>query len=207
MPDTNPKARPAATRETEIADDRRRQLVSTAASLFEDGYHSTSLNDLARAVGISKPTIYHYFGSKEEILFWIHEEFIDVLISREQERAALELTPSNHLLAIMEDILELMASHRGHVRTFFEHYRELSAPRRRKIKAKRDEYEAAVRGVIARGIEDGSFRAVDTHLATLALAGMCNWGYQWYSPGGTKSTHDIAQEFFSIFMHGIAESG
>jgi AcrR family transcriptional regulator len=187
-----------------VGEERRRQLIATAAELFDNGYHTTSVEDVARAVGIRKPTIYHYFGGKEEILFGIHEEFIDVLISREAERAEAGLTAPEHLLAIMGDILDLMESHRGHVRVFFEHYRELSAPRRKKIKAKRDAYEASVKAVIQRGVDAKELRPVNVDLATLALAGMCNWAYQWFNPEGPQTTRQVAEEFFGFLMHGIA---
>src|SRR6516165_1267228 len=63
--------------------DRKHEIVTAAASVFDrDGYGSTSMDDIARTVGIAKPTLYHYFSSKDEILTSIHEEFIDLLLDR-----------------------------------------------------------------------------------------------------------------------------
>src|SRR4051794_23581382 len=93
---------------------KRRELVARAASLFNDvGYHNTTVEDVAEACGIRKPTLYHYFRSKDEILFWIHDEFIDLLIARQQTRASLELPSKQALLEVMTDVLELMHTHPG----------------------------------------------------------------------------------------------
>src|ERR1700750_2776847 len=98
-------------------DNRRRQGVARAAELFDQtGYHTTNMAELARAVGLEKPTLYHYFSGKDEILSWIHEEFIDLLIAKADERAKLKLSPGEELQGIMRDVLELMETHRGHVR-------------------------------------------------------------------------------------------
>jgi AcrR family transcriptional regulator len=185
---------------------KRRQLVARAASLFNDvGYHAASVEDLAAACGIRKPTLYHYFRSKDEILYWIHDEFIDLLINREQARSSLNLSPSQALLEVMADILDLMRTHRGYVRVFFEHYRELADEEKAAIKVKRDAYEAAVRSIIERGVANGEFRDVEPRMATLALAGMCNWAYQWYDPEGPLSSREVAQVFWRILIGGIAE--
>src|SRR3954463_3173905 len=110
------------------AETRRRQVVTHAAELFDQaGYHTTNMAELARAVGLEKPTLYHYFSGKDEILFWIHEEFIDLLIAKDEARQAEELGPGEELRGVMRDVLGLMETHRGHVRVFFEHARELSA--------------------------------------------------------------------------------
>ena len=71
------------------ADARRREVISQAAELFDrTGYHATSVAAVAEASGIRKPTLYHYFSGKDEILFWIHEEFIDLLIEKHRARGA-----------------------------------------------------------------------------------------------------------------------
>ena len=135
---------------------RRQQIISRAAGLFDEGgYSSTTMDDIAREVGVAKPTLYHYFPSKDDILHAIHEEFIDLLISRHEGRAGTGLRPEQLLLEVMADILELMETHRGHVRVFFEHHRELPAEARGPIKVKRDAYEKIVEDLIGEGIGDG----------------------------------------------------
>jgi AcrR family transcriptional regulator len=186
------------------ADIRRRQVVARAAGLFDrEGYHATNMNAVARAVGLQKATLYHYFSSKNEILHWIHEEFIDLLIEKQESRKD-GLSASEELRAMMRDVLELMDTHRGHVRVFFEHYRELSLESQETIRRKRDHYKTFVDGIIVRGVASGEFRDVNVHLTTLAMFGMCNWAYQWYREGGALESRAIADFFCDLLVHGLA---
>jgi AcrR family transcriptional regulator len=187
------------------ADARRRQVVSSAASLFDQaGYHTTNMTEVARAVGLEKPTLYHYFSGKDEILFWIHEEFIDLLIAQAQARQAEELTATEELRGMMRDVVALMETHRGHVRVFFEHQRELSGDARETIRGKRDRYELLVESAVERGMRAGDFRQTDVRLVTLAIFGMCNWAYQWYRTGGEHTTDELADFFHELILNGLA---
>lgn len=188
-------------------DERRQEIVNTAAHLFDhDGYSNTTMEDIARTLAIAKPTLYHYFASKEEILFWIHEEFINLIIERHEKRLLVGLDPNQLLLEVMADILELMETHRGHVRVFFEHHRELPTSQREIIRLKRDHYESMIENVFVTGTESGAFRVINPKLATLTMFGMCNWAYQWYQPQGPMRTRDIAYAFWGILVHGVANN-
>jgi AcrR family transcriptional regulator len=183
---------------------KRDEVVREAAALFDQrGYHATSMEEIADAVGLRKPTLYHYFRSKDEILHGIHEEFIDLLIARQERRARTAMPPPQLLLEAMGDILELMETHRGHVRVFFEHHRELPEAEQAAIVAKRDAYERAVAETIQRGVDDGDLRPVDVRLATLALFGVCNWAYQWYSAEGPLRSREVAYVFWDLLLNGM----
>ena len=185
------------------SEERKSEIVQTAANLFDAaGYTSTTMEEIARTVGVAKATLYHYFPSKDDILFEIHEEFIDLLMDRQHQRLALE--PEQELHEVMSDILELMETHRGHVRVFFEHYRELPAPQQETLKIKRDAYEGAVAEIFRKGCVSGVFRDVDPRLASLAMFGMCNWAYQWYQSGGKYRPREIANEFWGFLAHGLS---
>ncbi len=183
---------------------RLREIVDRAAELFDQfGYHNVTMEDVARQVGLRKPTLYHYVPSKAELLFLIHREFMDLVISRAKGRESIDMPASQQLLEVMGDILELMQSHRGHVRVFFEHHRELPQHYQREIYEERDRYEKMVSSIIEKGIERGEFKPIDVHLATFGLFGMCNWAYQWYRPSGSLRPRDIAYVFWGVLMNGM----
>jgi AcrR family transcriptional regulator len=186
------------------ADERRAEIVRLAAELFDrEGYHQTSMERLAAAAGVAKPTLYHYFSGKEEILGEIHRQFIEPLIARHERRLGFSLRPRQLLLEAMGDVLELMETHRGHVRVFFEHYRELPPDAHAAVKRRRDHYESLIEAVIERGVAEGEFRAANTRLTTLAVFGMCNWAYQWYRSGGPLRPREIAYHLWDILERGI----
>jgi len=194
-----PPAEPSA------ADARRAQVVALAADLFDrDGYPSISMEQIAAAAGIAKPTLYHYFRSKDEILRGVHESFIGTLLERQDERVRLGLAPADLLLGAMTDIFGLMETHRGYVRVFFEHHRELPDAARREIRVKRDRYERLIRDAVDQGIQDGTFRGVDPGAATMAVFGICNWAYQWWRPGGGADPAHMAQKMWDLIIRGLS---
>jgi len=202
---------PRSPRKTRIPDraeplleGRLREILDRATDLFDQyGYVNVAMEDIAKAVGVRKPTLYHYVRSRDYILFLVHQEFMDLVIGREQARMGHPETPTERLTEVIADILELMESHRGHVRVFFEHHRELASQYKQTIQAKRDYYESAVEDLIRSGISSGEFRSVDPRLAALALFGMCNWAYQWYQKGGSLTTREIAHGFADLLFCGI----
>jgi|tagenome__1003787_1003787.scaffolds.fasta_scaffold20962954_4 AcrR family transcriptional regulator len=187
-------------------EERRGQVVSAAAELFDSaGYTHVTMGDIAKNVGIAKPTLYHYFDSKDDILLAIHEEFIDLLFSRHSDRRLSDLPPEVLLLEAMGDILELMETHRGHVRVFFEHHRELPDDAQAAIRRKRDRYEGAVQALFDEAAEAGSFAPLDSRLSALAMFGMCNWAYQWYRPGGDLTSRQVAERFWRLLVCGLGD--
>ncbi|MGZ4538548.1 MAG: TetR family transcriptional regulator [Blastococcus sp.] len=201
---TAPSSSLRAARRKMSPEQRRQQIVSEAATLFDEaGYANATMDDIAKRVGVAKPTLYHYFNSKDEILQAIHEDFINLLITQHEQRRMTGLAPELLLLEVMGDVLELMETHRGHVRVFFEYHRQLPAKARPAIRQKRDLYEHMVEELIAAGIRRGSLKSVDPRLAMLATFGMCNWAYQWYRSGGDLLPREIAKHFWNYLMFGI----
>jgi TetR/AcrR family transcriptional regulator, cholesterol catabolism regulator len=186
------------------ADLRRQEIVSKAAALFDEvGYANTSMDAIARATEMAKPTLYHYFKSKDEILSSIHEEFIDLLIAEHEAHLVEGLTPSQAIFEHIADILSLMDTHHGHVRVFFEHFRELPVSRRAEIDEKRSAYFEFVGRMVRDGIASGEFRDLNPTITTMAIFGMANWTYQWYDPSGSLASRTIAEHFWDLLHHGM----
>jgi AcrR family transcriptional regulator len=186
---------------------KRSQVVQKAAELFDAaGYHNTGVADIAAAAGISKPTLYHYFAGKDEILFWIHEEYMDELIARQEKRAAITLSPGATILELIADMLEMTETRPG-VRVFHEHLRELREDQQQLVREKRERYQNMVESVIRDGVSSGELRDLDPRLTTLALFGMANWAYQWFRPDGPMRSREIAYFFWDVLLQGLANGG
>lgn len=187
------------------AGQRRAAVISRVARLFDEhGYASVSMEQIAAAAEIAKPTLYHYFRGKDEILRGIHEGFIDILLARQDERERLGLSPADLVMGAMTNIYGLMETHRGHVRVFFEHHRELPAGVREQIRIKRDRYHQQIHNAIASGVHVGIFRDVDPEAATLAVFGICNWAYQWWRLGAGTDPALTAQKMCDLVIRGLA---
>jgi AcrR family transcriptional regulator len=191
----------------EIFSAKAKQIVEESARLFDRfGYHQTTMEDIASAVGLRKASVYHYFRSKEEILFQIHESFFAVLSDCLEGR----LVASNSAIEIVSgsiaDILMVVDQKGAFVRVFFEHMRELGPEEQEIMRARRDDYRHKFQHVIADGVAQGLFKDVNPAIATLGILGMCNWSYQWYRPSGRGTYELVAQEFAEIVLHGLIVS-
>ncbi len=188
----------------EKAERRRREIVDSAATLFDrSGYFGTSLDDVAEAVGLRKATLYHYFSGKDEILSSIHDEFLTWTMAREEARTGYGFSPEQHLLESIADILEIISARPGHIRVFVEHYRELAPEARDAVAAKRALYSGMIEKVIRDGMESGAFRSMDSRLAVLALFGACNWAYHWLPRDPTDDPRRTAYALWDFLMRGI----
>jgi TetR/AcrR family transcriptional regulator, cholesterol catabolism regulator len=201
------QAKRRSARRTMSASERRREITYAAADLFDKkGYASATMEDLAAAVGIAKPTLYHYFDSKDEIFFEIHFELMDILTSRLANRVDRGMPVEELMVEAMSDMLELIGTHRGHVRVFIEHYRELEPGAQGILRSKRENYATAITDLMSNAVDAGVFRKINADLVTLALFGMSNWAYTWFDPGGPLSSREIARIFWDFLYHGIANT-
>ena len=186
-------------------DDKRQEIIERCADLFDAGsYHRATMQMLADEVGLGKPTLYHYFRSKTDILYAIHQQHIAALIDgldSEQRRGA---SHDQLLIHACRDILEEIAKHPGYVRAFFEHYQELDEPKRAEIRRRRQEYFGKICGIIKSGIAAGVFRKCDVELTAYGFLGMCSWAYQWYPPMVEKiSPQKLAETLCGTFLQGL----
>lgn len=182
---------------------RRSDIIDAAAHLFtEQGYHGTSTAQIAARAGCAKATVYHYFRKKPEILFEIHDQWIEELQDRMDSRDQA-LPTEQFLRGVFLDILSLIASKADHVRAFFEFSRELPTDLREAAATKRDRYEWIIRERISRDIHAGKLASRHPRIATFALFGMCNWAYQWFHADGDLSAEGVAEELCSIYLKGV----
>lgn len=202
------KAGPGKRRDEAAARDRRRQIIERCAHLFDSGsYHSATMQVLADQVGLGKPTLYHYFKSKTDILYAIHQKHIDALIEGLDAQERQEESPEDRLLSAGRDILVEIAEHPGYVRAFFEHYGELEGARRTEIRARREEYFGKICAIIRAGIASGAFRECDVELAAYAFLGACSWAYQWYPRvAGRIPPPEAAAALCDTFLRGLRRS-
>ena len=83
-------------------DDQRELILTRAATLFAlRGYPGTSMNEVAQACGLSKATLYHYYRDKSHLLFDTVDSYLDTLIGIVAEVSAQELSPTEHLSALV----------------------------------------------------------------------------------------------------------
>lgn len=180
------------------AEARRLEILRAAASRFRlRGFAATGMREIAEAAGLSPANLYHYFGSKQEILFFCQDRSLDRMneslrgAKRSPDGAAARLRAvlHAHVLCLLDE-LEGSAAHLE--------VDALPAPLRRRVVAKRDRYEKGVRDLVAGGVRSGEFAPTDPKLTTLAILGALNWSARWYrsdGPRGASSVADVLSEY------------
>ena len=174
-----------------------------ATRLFsEHGYAATSLEDIAEVIGFTKPAIYYYFASKEEILFEIHDEIVRSGLERLAAIRAAGGSPAEQLEQILlEHIGRLLDNVEANL-VFAREQAALSPDRAASIHEGDRAYERAVREIYAYGVEDGSLVDLDPRVAVGTLLAACNWAHRWYRPGGEYSASDVADMIVGLLTQG-----
>lgn len=202
---TEPVTKKRARATTAAHDEKRFEIIEHCAALFDRvGYHGTSMQMLADDVGLGKPTLYHYFSSKDDILHEMHQLHIDALIGGlEADANTPDIQPAELLERACASTLRQIALHPGYVRAFMDHYAELQDEQRAEMRQRRKDYFTRVTEIIRAGIKSGQFRDVDPDLATLTFLGMCNWAYKWYP----RMADEIPPEKMAKSLCGILLGG
>ena len=184
---------------------RRDELLFAAARLFsERGYHGTSMQHLAEAMGILRGSLYAHIESKEDLLFDIVDRGADRFITRMEEVLALDTTPEEKVRLAIKAHIETVAEHMEASTVFLNDWNFLSENRKAEIQAKRDLYESLLREIIEEGIEWETFpEDLDPKYAALLILSTVNWIYQWYRPDGPLQPADIADTFSKMILSGI----
>lgn len=183
---------------------RKYEIIRASAELFERvGYHGASMQMLADSVNLGKPTLYHYFRSKTEILHAIHEDLMSDLFACHAARVAEGSTFEQLLLGICTDILRQIDEHPGYTRAFFEHYDELDDADKKEMRGQRQRYLEMVCNILEAGVESGVFTRCEPRLAALGFLGMCNWAYKWYPQESNRTVERTAQDLCQVFLEGL----
>jgi TetR/AcrR family transcriptional regulator, cholesterol catabolism regulator len=194
-------------------DRRQQEVVDAAARVFaERGYDRTSVPELAEAIGLAAGSLYHYFGSKEQVLIRICDELMDPLNARAQELLAADAPAAEQLRALVRLWVGHVVAHRDHMLVFQQerHMIERGA-QWRGVRAARKEFERLVEGVLARvdaeraaagpgdrASDDGA--RGDRRLALAALLGMVNHTAQWYRPKGRLTPQEVADGYLDLVL-------
>lgn len=194
-----------AAREKSNGQLRRAEIVRLASQLFRDmGYHSATMDKIAEIAGIAKPTLYHYFRSKEEILFNIHLLYINPLIESQRHRVESDVSSARVVYEVILEHLHVIAESPGMLQSFIDHQRELSADRRQEMKGNRKTYRHLVEESFQRDIDRGVIAPCDTRTVAFSLFGMCNWASRAHSRLSTEEVEELATRLWRLFVFGTA---
>jgi AcrR family transcriptional regulator len=187
--------------------DRKRRkrieiLRSAAAAFRRRGYHGATTEEIARSLRMTKGSLYYYFRSKEEILFFCHDYSLDILLKL-LDRVEAAAQPADHKLRqlIAAFVHMIIDELRGTALTL--DLDALSPAHLRSVVAKRDRFDQGIRRILAAGMRAGLFRPADPKLLGFAMLGAVNWITRWFDPRGPASSQQIGRAFADYLVAGL----
>jgi AcrR family transcriptional regulator len=182
---------------------KREAVIRAAAHAFNiKGYHNTSLDDIAAALQVTKPTVYYYVTNKEQLLFECFVAGVEQIRAAFDQVKTLESSGLERLNAVLRNYAETMATEFGWCMARVED-QDLSPSMSAHIKAAKSEIDQGLRRLIREGIQDGSIQPCDPKMTTFALAGSLNWIAHWYKENRSMTPAQIADAFITVFENGL----
>jgi TetR/AcrR family transcriptional regulator, cholesterol catabolism regulator len=188
-------------------DRRLDQIVAHATAVFcEKGYEGASMRDLSRATGMSLAGLYHYFESKERLLFLIQKHTFSTILGNLKEKLAHVENPEDKLRIFVRNHLEYFVSNQQGLKVLSHEDESLKNGFSGEIRAIKREYYKICLGLMEELRRERGL-AFNPRTAVMSLFGMINWIYTWYNPRVDGDAATLAQQMADIVLNGIAQPG
>jgi len=186
------------------ADRKRVEILRSAAAVFRKrGYHGASVDRIARALRMTKGSLYYYFRDKQEILYFCHDYSVDLLLRLLREVEGAGGTPEARLRRLIEGFVHMILDEL-HGTALTMDVQALSPRLLRKVVAKRDRFDRGIPRLVREGMRSGAFAPGDPKLVSFAILGAVNWITRWYDPKGPARSGDIAEAFAGFLLRGLS---
>jgi AcrR family transcriptional regulator len=182
-------------------DKRREAILATAAQLYaRHGFQGASVADLAKACSTSKSLIYHYFPSKDDILYAAMAAHLDALVAA-AEAATRTGSAEEKLRALTRGFMRLYVGAQDSHKVLLNELDNLPPARRAEVVAKQRRIIGAVEILVRELCPDAGPLALPL---TMLFFGMINWTHTWFRPGGAVDADRLAELAVDVMLTGLA---
>jgi len=187
---------------TDQYDERLEHLLRTAAEVFaRQGYHATSMRDLAKATGMSLAGMYYYVRCKDQLLYQIQERCFMAVLEGAQSALEAGTDPADRIDRLIRHHVTFFTENMNEMKVLSHEANSLIEERQDSINRLKKQYVTLVAELI--GDAQGDAPRVDNRIAAYAVFGMMNWIYTWYDPAGRIKPDQLAEQLSQLFLHGI----
>ena len=187
---------------------KREEILEVAASCFAaSSYPSASMNDLANVLGTSKARLYHYYDSKQAILFDLLDRYTQLLVELVQgvqdQAKQDQLTPKDVVHNVVKHFLQTYeSSATRHIALL--HSTQFLSEAQRGLVVERQRQVVSTLGDMLAQAYPSRVHAQNKIPLTMMLFGMINWTFTWLRPGGPLSYVAFADEVIQLLEQGLA---
>jgi len=188
-----------------VAVEVRDRLLGAAVELFaEKGFDGTSVQEIVARAQVTKGAMYHYFRSKDDLLYEIYHGLISRQLADQERVLAGYADPASALREIIRDVVETTTAQLAQASVFSREMHKLAAEPMAALRAQRRRYHEGLRDLIASGQKAGAFNEVaSAETVTLIVFGIVNQLPQWYQPDGPKTPRQLADELADFVLAGL----
>jgi len=184
-------------------DVKREAVIRAAARAFNArGYHNTSIDEIAAALNVTKPTIYYYVANKEQLLLECILTGLERVLEPFRRPRPTGVSAREQLNEIIRHYAQAIASEYGGCMVRAEDL-GLAPESMARIKQLKSEIDQSMRRLLDEGTRDGSIETHDSKMTAFALAGALNWIAYWYRENQSMTAAEIADAFVRIFNCGL----
>lgn len=186
---------------------RRDLMLETACELiYEKGYASASMRDIANAVGVTQAAMYYHFANKEEMLFALIEGFNEQLLSVITKAMSATGDPVERLIRTIREHILLGRSHYREFKLLSEDKRHLSESHAEELRQTERKVYSLYRDRMAELVEQRGLIGRDPAVCAFNTLSMINYVFNWYRPGGRMSLEEIADQTAEFAIRGLTGS-
>lgn len=188
----------------EVIEDRKSQIHHAACKLFhEQGFHGTSIRDIAERVGMLGGSLYSHISSKDEILWEIVDAAADRFFAALRPIVDSQLGTLQKLKAAIVAHVGVIAGDMDAAAVYTVEWRHLVPNRRAAFTKRRDEYELMFRSLVREAIHSRFIASPDETTATLFILSVLNWMFTWYRPDGPMTPEDVGRWMSEYIFDGL----
>jgi AcrR family transcriptional regulator len=184
----------------------KEQILKAATHLFASkGFDATSVRNIAQKTGLSVPGMFHYFSSKEEILYEIMTGFMDNAYKKIMEIYSADIDPIKKLSEICKFYVKQYAGHKQQLTILISEMKSLNPEHQRICIKKERNYVKALKNLFEELTKKKLLKPIDHSILAFIFFGMVHWTYQWYNPeakGGVRP-NQLGKIFSDVFLKGI----
>lgn len=186
--------------------DSKERIIKAALTLWDKkGYLGTSIQDIVDAAELTKGSFYYYFDSKDDLLYLIHDQFVEFTLSKAMEiMTDANLSNREKMRMMIHSSWESMDNYKEHITIINQEMKYINSEKFKAIKEKRDRLMNCFITILKDGTDSGEFKNdIKIEIAALSINGMISWAYQWYKKGGSLSSYEIAEMQTNLIFNSL----
>jgi AcrR family transcriptional regulator len=174
---------------------KKERIMAEAIRLFyEQGYRGTTLEQIADALGVTKPFVYGVYDKKTDILFDIALQNISSSLEAAQQGFDSKGSVSERLVEVVRRLTKVCIDHQEAVAVYFREQTSLEPEQLRVIHGLHKKFDRVLALLLEDGVRQKEFSLDDSRTASLAISGMVSWTYVWFRNSGRLSQHELMEQ-------------